>query len=72
MEGDYNGDCIDIELGATQNIVEGNFIMDFGDDGIDCDGSSNTIRGNIIDNTITSKLYTEAGIILRGSENLVL
>jgi len=41
FQGNTNGDCIDIELGVNRDITQGNFVVDFGDDGIE-DGRSKT------------------------------
>ena len=72
IDGDFNGDGIDLEPSGTFNLVQGNTVSYFGDDGIDNDGGHNTFIGNTIVNDKTRNTATENsedGVSTRGVYN---
>lgn len=67
--GNSNGDCLDIETGSNENVVTGIRIKNFGDDGIDLDGSDNEILNCRIE---FGKSGSEDGIAIRGGGNQII
>ncbi len=61
-----------ISVNSERCIISGNYVIDFGGDGIDCSGDNNTIIGNQVLSNITGYVgATHHGIVLDGLNNVL-